>query len=260
VANPQRENGHTDIANEIMDALAKIRIPGEARQVLDFILRKTYGWHKTGDHISLSQFRDCTLMKTPHISRALDKLQIMNLIVITNIGDTQKGNFIEFNKDFDTWKPLPKKVTLPKKIIDQPQKGNSPSPKKVDTKEIKEIKEKEISQGEGQPVNPIKPEPEPKAYVLDTPLQKVVCGYKMIQGFAKEDKIWDKAHYARCVKPAKILLEFFEGDYIKAVDCIEDLSNELKAKGLSWTLETIVKHSANYKLQKERGEYNGKAI
>jgi hypothetical protein len=46
MANPQAEHGHVDIANEIMEALAKISIPSEARRILDFILRKTYGWHK----------------------------------------------------------------------------------------------------------------------------------------------------------------------------------------------------------------------
>lgn len=46
MANPQCENGFTKIANELMEALAKIRIPGEARQVLDVIFRQTYGWNK----------------------------------------------------------------------------------------------------------------------------------------------------------------------------------------------------------------------
>ena len=38
MANPQTENGYTKIANEIMEALAHIRIPGEAMQVLLVIL------------------------------------------------------------------------------------------------------------------------------------------------------------------------------------------------------------------------------
>ncbi len=65
MANPQIENGHTKIANEIMDALCCFRIPGEARQVLDCIIRHTWGWNKKTDKISLSQFVAMTgLMKT----------------------------------------------------------------------------------------------------------------------------------------------------------------------------------------------------
>ena len=46
MANPQKENGYIMIANEIMEALAKYRIPGEQRQCLDVILRKTYGYDR----------------------------------------------------------------------------------------------------------------------------------------------------------------------------------------------------------------------
>ena len=60
MANPQKENGYTAIANEIMEALCRHRIPGEDRQVLDVIFRKTYGFNKIEDYISLSQFVDMT--------------------------------------------------------------------------------------------------------------------------------------------------------------------------------------------------------
>ena len=132
---------------------------------------------------------------------------------------------------------------------------------KIKRREDKEkIKKDTITQGVSQPDNPIKPDQEPKAYLIDTPLKKVVCGFKIVSGFAKDDRAWDKAHFRRASKSAKELLDFFDGDPIKAVDCIEDLANELKGKGLSWTLETIVKHSANYKIQKQKGDYHGKAI
>ena len=52
MAMPQVENGYTRIANELLEALAKIRIPGEARQVFDVIMRKTYGFRKS-DPIAL---------------------------------------------------------------------------------------------------------------------------------------------------------------------------------------------------------------
>lgn len=148
MANPQAEDGYTRIANEIMDALARIRIPGEARQVLDVILRKTYGWNKRTDRISLSQFVEGTGLSKVHISQAIDKLINLNLI-ITEKGKgsiTEKGKAIsyiyEFNKDFDSWQPLPKKVTLPKKVKSITEKGNKPLPKKGTTKDTIQKKEK----------------------------------------------------------------------------------------------------------------------
>ena len=80
MANPQKENGYTAIANELMEALARTRISGEATQVLCVILRKTYGYQKKEDAISLSQFEEATGIKKPEVVRALAKLQMMNVI------------------------------------------------------------------------------------------------------------------------------------------------------------------------------------
>ena len=44
MASPQTENGYVKIATELHDALCKTRISGEARQMLDVIIRKTYGY------------------------------------------------------------------------------------------------------------------------------------------------------------------------------------------------------------------------
>lgn len=151
MASPQTEDGYTKIANEIMDALCKIRIPGEARQILDVVLRKTYGWHKKIDRVSLTQFAESTGLSKVHVSQAIDKLINLNLIITEKGkgGVTEKGKAIsynyEFNKDFDTWRPLPKKVTLPKKVKGITEKGNKPLPKKGTTKEKKETIQKKRS-------------------------------------------------------------------------------------------------------------------
>jgi phage replication O-like protein O len=138
MANPQVEDGHTRIANELMEALCRTRIPGEARQVLDVIFRKTYGWHKKSDAISLSQFVEMTGLKKPHIAESLKKLLVMNIITEKGKAVTEKGNELgkvyEINKNYETWKPLPKKVTLPKKVKIVPEKGNASFPKKGTTK------------------------------------------------------------------------------------------------------------------------------
>ena len=111
---PQLENGYLRIATEIMDALIGIRINGEARQVLDFILRKTYGFQKKVDTISLSQFYEMTGINRPCIIRAIHKLESMNLIIKKDNG---KSVSYGFNKIYSTWRPLSKKITpLSKKI------------------------------------------------------------------------------------------------------------------------------------------------
>jgi phage replication O-like protein O len=129
MASPQKENGYTPIANEIMEALAKIRIPGQARQVLDVILRMTYGYRKTSDHISLQQFEIATGMKRNHICRSLKILQAINMVVpIKGLGSPNKGTTAtsySFQKDFEKWTGSPNKGTgSPKKCnLGSPNKG-----------------------------------------------------------------------------------------------------------------------------------------
>lgn len=131
---PQCEDGYTRIANELLEALCRTRVPGEAMQIFLVILRKTYGYKKKTDAIALSQFVAATGIVKTHVSRAIEKLVQMNMIV------TQKGNGLavtyEINKHYNTWIPLPKKVTLPKKVMKVTQKGNLPLPKKGTTKDI----------------------------------------------------------------------------------------------------------------------------
>ena len=157
MANPQLENGYTSIANDILEHLARLRIPGEARQVLDFILRKTWGWHKKSDMISLSQFVEGTGLNKAHICRAINTLTAMNLV--TKKGNalslfTKKGNdtavIYEFQKDFEKWQSLPKKVTSSSHVT---QKGNRTLPKRVPTKETL-TKEKKIWAGSKKPDPP----------------------------------------------------------------------------------------------------------
>ena len=133
MANPQIEDGHLDLANEIVDALAKIRIAGEEMQCLWVILRKTYGWHKKQDNIALSQFCEMTNLNKPAICRALQKLLSKKIILIikNDNGITTYG----FNKDFEQWQPLSKKITLSKKIMSVIKNDKRSLSKKRHTKE-----------------------------------------------------------------------------------------------------------------------------
>ena len=132
MASPQKENGFTPISNEIMEALARTRISGESRQVLDVIIRKTYGFHKSEDRIALSQLCLGTGLKKNTVCRAINKLEEMKLITKK---ETDAGNIFKFQKDFDTWNPLPKKRPLPKKGMTVPKKENRGYSKKRHTKD-----------------------------------------------------------------------------------------------------------------------------
>jgi len=133
MANPQPDK-YTKFSNELLEALARIRISGEARQVLDVIFRKTYGFHKKEDQISLSQFALSTGLVRPLVVRGVSKLITLNIIIIKK--DNTFGNIYRINKDFDTWKPLSKKIRgVSKKIISVIKKDNLLLSKKIHTKD-----------------------------------------------------------------------------------------------------------------------------
>ncbi len=113
-ANPQKENGYTAIANEIMEALAKIRIPGEARQMLDVIIRKTYGFNKKLDQIATSQFMELTGLSRGVIHRARKRLLYTKLITVYKNDNSQTLSY-SFQKDYTKWIPVYKNAQYTKK-------------------------------------------------------------------------------------------------------------------------------------------------
>ena len=86
-------------------------------------------------------------------------------------------------------------------------------------------------------------------YTAETSLQKAVCGWKIITGQKKDDRSWDKLHWVRVAEKVEALLTYFDGDYKQAVDCMQDIYEELKKKNLDCTIETILKRSAEWKLE-----------
>lgn len=102
MANPQKENGYTAIANELFEAIIAFRIPGEIRQVFDAILRKTYGYNKKEDAIANSQLVLLTGMKRQNVSRSLIRL-VENKLVIKTDDKTGNGNILKINKDYSQW-------------------------------------------------------------------------------------------------------------------------------------------------------------
>jgi phage replication O-like protein O len=110
MTDPQLENGYVKIANELFDALCRIRIAGEQRQCLDVIIRKTYGFNKKSDCIALSQFVNITGIRKQNVKRALIALESKNIITVIN-KDNDVAIRYRINKNYASWEKLSKKST-----------------------------------------------------------------------------------------------------------------------------------------------------
>jgi phage replication O-like protein O len=125
MANPQLENGRTEIANEIVDVLAKTYLSPAESKVLWFILRKTYGYHKPLDWIAYSQFEEGTGLDRRHVGPALQRLIKRKIVITTGSGERRKSEY-GLQKDYDLWQLTPETVT--KSVTDL---SNKLTPKQV---------------------------------------------------------------------------------------------------------------------------------
>ena len=118
MANPQLEDGHTRIANELLDQLACLHLSPNQWQVVLFIIRKTYGYRKKMDHITNSQIVKGTGIYKTHVSRTIREL--VNRRIFTRV-----GKLIGLQKDYELWLPqLPKLVTIDTEVA---KTGNNTS-------------------------------------------------------------------------------------------------------------------------------------
>ena len=111
MANPQTENGYFRIATELGNAFCKLKISGNDWLILWVVITKTYGWNKTEDKISLSQFQRSTGLSRPTIVRGIKRL-VRYGVLGSSKGDTTSSNNATIPtktywivKDYEKWKP-----------------------------------------------------------------------------------------------------------------------------------------------------------
>ena len=109
MADPQLENGYTQIANELMECLMRLHLSPNHWRVLLCIIRKTYGFHKKVDYIANFQIAKATGLCKAVVSRSLKSLNNQGLI-------TRNGKHIGFKKDWGQWEKLAVLSTLPEGV------------------------------------------------------------------------------------------------------------------------------------------------
>ncbi len=144
-ASPQAEEGHIDFANELAEVLAKVNLSAYESRILWALWRKTYGWHKKTDQISVTKFQEATGIKRRHVHRTLNELTQRN--IVTRIGNSRIITY-GFQKDYTKWKDVTKRGNdagisrvsgqVKKNIVTRI--GNRSLPKGVPTKETNKRK------------------------------------------------------------------------------------------------------------------------
>ena len=98
MASPQLKNGYTRISNEILEKLSYTHLSPNQSKVIWFVIRKTYGWQKKKDFISLNQFVEGTKLRKSHICRALSELVKRKIVIKTD------NKMYGFQADWEQWR------------------------------------------------------------------------------------------------------------------------------------------------------------
>lgn len=102
MVSPQKDNGFTPIATEIVEALMMVNLSGNEGRILWFIFRKTYGFNKKTDWLTLGQFSKALFWDRRLVHRGIKKLKRKNMLVIQT-DDSGKIRY-GFQKDYEKWK------------------------------------------------------------------------------------------------------------------------------------------------------------
>lgn len=136
MASPQKENGFTPIAHDLLEAFYRCKLLEYERCLIMCIWRKTYGWSKKEDWISNSQIHEETGIALPNITRTIKALVAKKLLI-------RNGKRVGVNKNYEEWEVEWRKVISPDNKVISPD--NKKLSHQIPTKERKEIITKEIS-------------------------------------------------------------------------------------------------------------------
>lgn len=139
MANPQKENGYTSIANEILEHLAHPGINGSEYRIINVVLRKTYGFQKKKDMISLSQYQNATKMSRKQVVETIKDLVGKRILV-------KENNVYKFNKNWEEWIVCKRPPPVGNSPQGSGQKTTKSSGQKTTYKRKKETNTKEITE------------------------------------------------------------------------------------------------------------------
>ena len=100
-ASPQLEDGYIRVANELFDAVLKKLSSYRHTKVVLAVLRKTYGYQKKEDDITISQLAELTGIHRNNVGAAIKELEQMRVLNPVRAGS--HGLILGINKHHSEW-------------------------------------------------------------------------------------------------------------------------------------------------------------
>lgn len=125
-SSPQLEDGYTRIANELFDAIISFDFSKREQKIILCVIRKTYGFGKRVDDMTLTQIANATGLHLAHVSCTVSDLSSRNILLKRQGG---YGFILGINKDYGQWRALPKRQGVTETVSEPYHNGNLTLPK-----------------------------------------------------------------------------------------------------------------------------------
>lgn len=104
MARPQKENGYTPIANELIQAIYSAPLNCTQLKIVLMVMRYTYGFSRKEHSFSLNFIAKGTGVSRRYISSELNLLISKNIITVVKSHTDTEARILKLNKDYDSWK------------------------------------------------------------------------------------------------------------------------------------------------------------
>jgi phage replication O-like protein O len=123
MANPQLKNGHTRIANEILEQVMKLNLNGTQFRLVLAIWRYSYGFQKTETKYGMSIRSLAELIDAgrSQVYREIKALIDQNILSVKGI-DSKGARILAFQKNYDDWGKRAKQESAPSPEDTKPEK------------------------------------------------------------------------------------------------------------------------------------------
>jgi len=103
MASPQKENGFTSIANELLGEILKSDFTLRELKIILTVIRFTYGFNRKQAELSVRFISEATGIKFYHLSDSINTLVSKNVLTINDSDNHKQGRILKLNKDYETW-------------------------------------------------------------------------------------------------------------------------------------------------------------
>lgn len=104
MASPQKENGYTSIANELLEQLYRRRFSASQLKILLLVIRFTYGFNRKTATLSNTFIAAGTGMHEITVSKEVGTLLRDNVLKLYKKPSFHNSRVIGINKDYDGWR------------------------------------------------------------------------------------------------------------------------------------------------------------